>query len=59
MTEPMRDMSEAPHGQLILCKDEYDRFCLREFQGDDCYDENGNFDDSELEFIGWWELPDD
>ena len=59
----MKEMKEVPtDGTLVLCWQEMTGFCLRSFQppeGDfiNAYDEHEILDDSELEFIGWWELP--
>ena len=46
-------------GELVLVWDAtYHRFGLRSLHNRvDWYDENEDFDDSEIEFLYWWPLP--
>ena len=60
----MKEMKEIPtDGSLVLCWQDMTGFCLRSFQPPhegliQAYDEHNFLDDSELEIMGWWELPD-
>ncbi len=56
-----KPIEEAPQDTLILVYQHMTGKCLRSYNGEDWYDENEIWDDSELEITHFWSepLPDD
>lgn len=59
MKAEWKDIDNAlpAEGKLVLCIQDMTGICLRERRGEDWYDENEIFDDSELDILYWHDLP--
>lgn len=52
------DRSEIPENELVLVSSAFYGIHLRRFRGEDEYDDDDDFDDSEIDWDFWTEIPD-